>query len=72
MLNKRLEDLHVIENHRQEIIARRGGKPLDIDAAQVINEIRNERTNELVASVFPRAKDVPQTKDSDRVLPSSL
>ena len=57
MLNRRLEDLQVIENHRQEILARRGGKPLDIDVAQVIRRMRTERTNELMASVFPNKED---------------
>jgi hypothetical protein len=41
MLNKRLEDLHVIEIHWREILSRRGGKPLDIDAAQVIERMIN-------------------------------
>ena len=65
MLNRRLEDLQVIENHRQEILARRGGKPLDIDVAQVIRRMRTERTNELMASVFPNKED-PSKERNDR------
>lgn len=52
MLNKRLEDLQVIRNHRQEILARRDGKPLEFDAAGVIEQMRNERADELLASVL--------------------
>jgi Lhr-like helicase len=72
MMNQRLEDLQVIENHRQEILARRGRKSLDIGVAQVIEQMRIERTNELVASVFPKVKDASRREDSDSVLPSSL
>ena len=72
MLNKRLEDLQVIENHRQEILARRGGKPLDIDVAEMIERMRTERTNELTSSVFSNVKDTSRGEDSDGVLPSSL
>ena len=57
MLNKRLKDLQVIENHRQEILARRGGKPMDFDAAEMIERMRTERNNELMASVFPNDDD---------------
>jgi metal-responsive CopG/Arc/MetJ family transcriptional regulator len=49
MLNKRLEDLEVTENHRQEILARRGGKPLNFNVAEVIQQMRAERANELIA-----------------------
>jgi hypothetical protein len=71
-LNKRLEDLQVIENHCQEMLDRRGGKPLEFDAAQVIEQMRTERVDEVLASVFPKVKDGSQREDSDGVLPSSL
>ena len=71
MLNKRLEDLQVIENHRQEILARRGGKLLDFDAAEMIERMRTERANELMASVFPKVEDASRTEDSDSAQPSS-
>ena len=63
MLNKRLEDLQVIENHRQEILAWRGGKPLDFDAAEVIERMRTERTNELTSSVFPNEGDLSKERN---------
>jgi predicted CopG family antitoxin len=72
MLNKRLEDLQVIENHRQEILARRGGEPLDIDVAEMIERMRTERINEITSSVFPKVKESSLREDSDGVLPSSL
>ena len=72
MLNRRLEDLQVIENHRQEILARRGGEPLDIDVAEVIERMRTERINEITSSVFPKVKESSLREDSDGVLPSSL
>jgi hypothetical protein len=64
MLNKRLEDLQVIENHRQEILARRGGEPLDIDVAEMIERMRTERINEITSSVFPKVKESSLREDS--------
>jgi Arc/MetJ-type ribon-helix-helix transcriptional regulator len=72
MMNQRLEDLQVIENHRQEILARRGGEPLDIDVAEMIERMRTERINEITSSVFPKVKESSRREDSDGVLPSSL
>jgi len=51
-LNKRLGDLQVIQKHRQEILSRRGGKPLDIDAAEVMEQMRNERANEVLTNAL--------------------
>ena len=65
MMNQRLEDLQVIQKHHQEILARRGGKPLDFDAAEMIERMRTERTNELMASVFPNKED-PSKERNDR------
>ena len=41
---------HVIETiraHRQEMLARRAGKLLDLNPSDVLNEIREERGDEL-------------------------
>jgi len=51
ILRKRLEALELIDQHRQAILARRKGKPLEIDLATTIEEVRGERDNELIDSV---------------------
>jgi hypothetical protein len=46
-LRKRLEELAQIKAHWQAILDRRGGKPLEIDTAAVIEQLRQERDDEL-------------------------
>jgi hypothetical protein len=72
VLNKRLEDLQVIEIHRQEILAWQGGEPLDIDVAQVIEQMRAERANEIVALVFLKMREASRREDPDCELPYFL
>jgi hypothetical protein len=40
---RQLEALERIRQHRTAILARRGGKPLEIDVAEMINAMREER-----------------------------
>ena len=40
---KRLEALERIRQHRAVILARRGGKPLEVDVTEIITEAREER-----------------------------
>ncbi len=42
-LAAQLAALDRIEQHRNEILARRGGKPLDIDWVELINRMREEQ-----------------------------
>ncbi len=42
----KLEALDRIQAHRKQMLERRGGKPVSLDPAQVIREIREERDNE--------------------------
>ena len=55
LLRRQLDALEGIERHRQEILDRRGGKPLDIDAAEIINQVREERDDELFTGTFSRS-----------------
>ncbi len=48
---RRLEALEQIKNHRQAILDRRGGKPLEIDVVDLINQIREERDGELTGVI---------------------
>jgi hypothetical protein len=48
ILRKRLEDLKLVDQHRQAILARRKSKPLEIDLATTIEQVRGERDNELI------------------------
>jgi predicted transcriptional regulator len=38
-----------IRRHHEEMLARRGGKPIEIDTVELINQMREERDNELLA-----------------------
>jgi predicted DNA-binding protein len=40
-----------IEAHRAEIIARNGGKPLDVDITAILEKIRQERADEIYAVI---------------------
>jgi len=48
ILRRRLEDLELVDQHRKAILARRKGKPLEIDLAATIEQVRGERDNELI------------------------
>lgn len=50
VLRRRLEELGLVEQHRQAILARRNGKPLEIDLTAAIEQMREERDDELLAS----------------------
>jgi predicted CopG family antitoxin len=42
-VKRRLEALERIRGHREAILARRGGQPLEIDVVEMINQMREER-----------------------------
>jgi hypothetical protein len=52
VLRRRLETLEQVVQHRQAVLARRGGKPLEIDLTATIEQIREERDGELIANAF--------------------
>ena len=45
------DPLEEIRRSRQEILARRGGEPLELDAAALIQGVRDERDEEILAAV---------------------
>jgi predicted DNA-binding protein len=47
-LDQRLAALERIRQHREEMLARRGGRPMDIDVVALIEENREERTREIL------------------------
>jgi hypothetical protein len=51
---RRMEALAQIQRHRQAILDRRGGRPLEIDAVDLINQIRDERDGELTGVIPDR------------------
>jgi predicted CopG family antitoxin len=51
-VKRRLEALERIRAHRESILARRGGKPLEIDVVEMINQMREERHAENLAIIF--------------------
>lgn len=50
-VERRLRALDEIDKHREKILARRGGKPIEIDLAELIDESREERDDELVSQL---------------------
>jgi predicted CopG family antitoxin len=51
---RRLEALERIKSHRQAILDRRGGNPLEIDVVELINQMRDERDAELTRFIQDR------------------
>jgi Arc/MetJ-type ribon-helix-helix transcriptional regulator len=51
-IRQRMQALEVIRKHRQEMFARHGGQPLEIDVAALIEISRQERTDELFGRSF--------------------
>ena len=49
---KRLEALEIVLQHRQAVLARRDGVVLDLDSAEILNQVRDERADELFAGFF--------------------
>jgi predicted DNA-binding protein len=43
LLARRLDALERIRQHREAMLARRGGQPIQIDAAELVNEVREEQ-----------------------------
>ena len=52
---RRLQALERIKQHREAILARRGGKPFGIDVAEEINRMREERDEEIERAVSGRS-----------------
>lgn len=48
---RRLRALETIREHRQAILRERGGKPIEIDAVELIHRMREERDSELLAAI---------------------
>jgi predicted DNA-binding ribbon-helix-helix protein len=51
-VKRRLEALERIRAHREAILARRGGKPIEIDVVEMINQMREERDAENFAIIL--------------------
>lgn len=54
VLRRRLEALEQVAQHRQAILNRRNGEPLVIDLTATIEQMREERDDELIANAFSR------------------
>lgn len=48
-VERQLEALERIRQHREEILAERGGKPIEIDIADMINQMRDEQDERNIA-----------------------
>ncbi|MBD2179648.1 hypothetical protein H6S82_03710 [Planktothrix sp. FACHB-1355] len=50
----RREVMKQIEEHRAEISARRGGKPISPPVEDIIHQMREERTEQIMSASFPQ------------------
>ncbi len=50
-LARQLEAMERIRKHREEMLAQRGGKPLDIDTVTMIEQVREEQDERNPASI---------------------
>ena len=46
-----LEGLERIHEHREAILKERGGKPIDIDVVELINQMREERDAQILRAI---------------------
>jgi hypothetical protein len=51
------EHLERIDKDRAEMYARRGGKPLEPPVDDIIHEMREERTQQLMEACFPTSEE---------------
>jgi len=51
-LRQQQEAIDQIKNFRAKILARRGGKYLEIEVTKLIDEMREERSNEQFSNIF--------------------
>ncbi len=50
-IEKHLEAIQRIHNHRESILARRGNKPIKLDIAKTLDEIREEHDKYIAGSI---------------------
>jgi hypothetical protein len=51
-LHQRQEVMEQIKQFKARVLARRGGKPIEIDVTKLIEEMRTERSDELFSNIF--------------------
>lgn len=51
VLRQRLDALERVARHREAILERRRGRPIDVDVAAEIHRMRDERDDELLARI---------------------
>ena len=50
------ETLEQIDEHRAAAYKERGGKPLELPVDEIIHQMREERTEELMRACFPKSE----------------
>ncbi|WP_017303633.1 hypothetical protein [Spirulina subsalsa] len=60
-LSKSQEAYHKMIEVRGEILERREGKPLDMDVNEMIYQMREERSQELMDACFPKLSQLNST-----------
>ena len=53
MAERLLAGIESVRRTREEILARRGGEPLNVNVADMIRQMRDERDEEILAAAFP-------------------
>ena len=49
-----LQALAAIRQHRDQMLARRGGEPIEVDIVELINRMRDERDHDLISGARRR------------------
>jgi len=52
LLRRRLDALERIQQHRQQILRRRAGRPLELTPNNLVDQMRDERDDELFNNLF--------------------
>lgn len=53
---RRRRGLEIIRQHREEMLRKRGGKPIEINVVELIHQMREERENELLSAIEDLAR----------------
>ena len=65
---RRLDALERIREHREAILRENGGKPLDINVVELINQMREERDAQILAAIVDTSRELAERKQREQNL----
>jgi predicted DNA-binding protein len=63
---RRLAALERIRQHREEILKERGGKPLDFDVVEALNQMRDERDAQIWTAIIETSREIAEREQRKR------